>query len=198
MSTNTICRRCGRELTSEDLVQRFCPVCGEPAESAPPEPEAVLPEEEPERAVLEWIVEDGYAVCPVCRASYYADAAPAQCERCAANPDYAAVRWEMPVQDAVLWLVHRGSGEQIACTDGRMLGRLHTGCLQDDLYVSRHHATVLIQDGHTLVRDEDSGNGTRVNGERLQPRKAHVLSPGDVLALDEQLFDVTRAGGEPS
>ena len=90
-------------------------------------------------------------------------------------------------------LVHRSSGAKIQCVDGLRMGRLHTDCLRDDLYISRHHATILIRGGRTLVRDEGSGNGTKLNGIRLQPQKAHVLSFGDVLALDEQIFDVKPA-----
>lgn len=196
MSNEKICTRCGHELTAADFAEGFCLVCGEPA--APPEEfqaEAPVQEENAPAgpARLEWQLDGEYVLCPSCGASYYADEAPAQCERCAAAPQYEKTVWEMPSAGAPLLLVHRGSGQEIALADGLELGRLHTSCLQDDRYVSRHHATILVQDGSVLVRDEDSGNGTRVNGTRLQPRKAHPLRAGDVLALDEQCFEVRRA-----
>ena len=200
MSENALCRRCGRELSPADLELGYCPICGEPAEQetdaaggpAPGKPEEQTETVQPQ--CLDWLVEDEYVVCPLCRASYYKDEAPDQCERCALEPGYTDAVWQLPSREqAVVQLEHRGSGEKIQCVDGLRMGRLHTNCLRDDLYISRHHATILIRDGRTLVRDEGSGNGTKLNGVRLQPQKAHVLSFGDVLALDEQVFDVRPA-----
>jgi pSer/pThr/pTyr-binding forkhead associated (FHA) protein len=50
--------------------------------------------------------------------------------------------------------------------------------------VSRRHATVMVDDdGHASVRDENSTNGTFVNGDRVLPGVAVRLADGDVLRL---------------
>jgi pSer/pThr/pTyr-binding forkhead associated (FHA) protein len=50
--------------------------------------------------------------------------------------------------------------------------------------VSRRHATVTVDDGgHATIRDENSTNGTFVNGDRVLPGIAVRLADGDVVRL---------------
>ncbi len=50
--------------------------------------------------------------------------------------------------------------------------------------VSRRHATVIVDDaGHASIRDENSTNGTFVNGDRVLPGVAVRLADGDVVRL---------------
>jgi hypothetical protein len=50
--------------------------------------------------------------------------------------------------------------------------------------VSRRHATVIVDDdGHASIRDENSTNGTFVNGDRVLPGIAVRLADGDVVRL---------------
>ena len=50
--------------------------------------------------------------------------------------------------------------------------------------VSRRHATVTMDDdGHASIRDENSTNGTFVNGDRVLPGVAVRLADGDVVRL---------------
>jgi pSer/pThr/pTyr-binding forkhead associated (FHA) protein len=50
--------------------------------------------------------------------------------------------------------------------------------------VSRRHATVIVDDaGHASIRDEDSTNGTFVNGDRVLPGTAVRLADGDLVRL---------------
>jgi FHA domain len=62
-----------------------------------------------------------------------------------------------------------------------LLGR-HAGCdvVLPDPSVSRRHAWLTFRDGHWVLRDLDSTNGTCVNGERVE---RCVLAPGDRLRL---------------
>jgi pSer/pThr/pTyr-binding forkhead associated (FHA) protein len=50
----------------------------------------------------------------------------------------------------------------------------------DDPSVSRRHAIVLPRDGGTVILDDRSLNGVRVNGQRVM---AQTLRDGDVIAL---------------
>jgi len=50
--------------------------------------------------------------------------------------------------------------------------------------VSRRHATVTMDDdGHASIRDENSTNGTFVNGDRVLPGVGVRLADGDVVRL---------------
>ncbi len=49
--------------------------------------------------------------------------------------------------------------------------------------VSRHHCLLRRQNGHLLIADLESLNGTFINGHRLIPRREYVLRDGDRLVL---------------
>ncbi len=52
-----------------------------------------------------------------------------------------------------------------------------------DKGISRRHAEFVILDGQLHVRDLGSTNGTRLNGQLLQPRRPYRLREGDLLQL---------------
>jgi pSer/pThr/pTyr-binding forkhead associated (FHA) protein len=49
--------------------------------------------------------------------------------------------------------------------------------------VGRQHVRLLVQGGQVLVEDQDSTNGTFVNGARLSPRTPHPVNNGDEIRL---------------
>jgi pSer/pThr/pTyr-binding forkhead associated (FHA) protein len=60
----------------------------------------------------------------------------------------------------------------------------------EDLAVSRLHATVYRDDnGEYRVRDENSANGTTVNGQRITE---HVLQEGDEIVLGQTVLAFAR------
>ncbi|MFG2128309.1 FHA domain-containing protein [Streptomyces sp. NPDC048751] len=66
--------------------------------------------------------------------------------------------------------------ERQGCPDGEILERFHN--------LSRRHATVFVDpDGTGWIRDEDSTNGTFLDGRRLSPGSRVRLKPGDSLRL---------------
>ena len=61
--------------------------------------------------------------------------------------------------------------------------------------ISRHHAGFVIMDGHAVVCDLGSGNGTFVNERRIEEQR---LEPGDVIGIGGWLFVYqTRVGSPP-
>src|SRR4051794_5300056 len=92
----------------------------------------------------------------------------------------------MPAAAAAYLVVRRddGFGEVFPLTAGQRftLGRSATNrvVLKDDL-CSREHAEVTFSDGRWRIRDLDSLNGTKVNGERLDSE--WELAPGDQVHL---------------
>jgi hypothetical protein len=53
----------------------------------------------------------------------------------------------------------------------------------EDSPISRLHCTILDEDDHFAIRDEDSSNGTLVNGEKITPLESVRLHDGDTLDL---------------
>ncbi len=64
------------------------------------------------------------------------------------------------------------------------IGReLKNDLILDDPRVSRMHAILLKVDGSVILRDLESGNGTYVNGHRIQPNTDFKLKEGDQVKL---------------
>jgi len=53
----------------------------------------------------------------------------------------------------------------------------------EDSAISRLHCTILDEDDHFAIRDEDSTNGTLVNDEKLSPLESLMLQDGDVIDI---------------
>lgn len=56
---------------------------------------------------------------------------------------------------------------------------------RDDSVVSRLHCTILDLENHFKIKDEDSANGTFVNGTKLQPLNEVRLEDGDLIELGQ-------------
>jgi len=74
---------------------------------------------------------------------------------------------------------------------------------EDDSPISRLHCTILDEDDRLALRDEDSSNGTYVNGEQLRPLQAVTLHDGDIIDIAplerggvRLMFQLARADGE--
>jgi uncharacterized membrane protein YjgN (DUF898 family) len=63
---------------------------------------------------------------------------------------------------------------------GRTKGDLH---LPEYDRISAEHCLLERRDGHVVLRDLGSKNGTKVNGIYLDPKDARQLAPGDVIGL---------------
>jgi len=77
----------------------------------------------------------------------------------------------------------------------------------EDSAISRLHSTILDEDDHFAIRDEDSTNGTLVNGEKITPLESMRLHDGDTIDVAPiergglrflfQLADVTGEQPDP-
>lgn len=70
--------------------------------------------------------------------------------------------------------IHIGEKEKVIGKDAQHV----QVCMQQE-GISRIHARVVKKDGHCIIEDLNSTNGTWVNGKVLQPRKAYILKEGD-------------------
>jgi hypothetical protein len=74
---------------------------------------------------------------------------------------------------------------------------------EEDSPISRLHCTLLDEDDHFSIRDEDSSNGTFVNGEKLTPLQTVRLHDGDIMDIAplergglRLMFQLARIDGE--
>ncbi|MCI0514766.1 FHA domain-containing protein, partial [candidate division KSB1 bacterium] len=66
--------------------------------------------------------------------------------------------------------------------------------------ISRKHAMIVVQNGHYYLVDNNSRNGTYLNGSRLQVTRKHQLNDGDEIEIlgqdDTNVFRFLPAGGQ--
>jgi pSer/pThr/pTyr-binding forkhead associated (FHA) protein len=63
------------------------------------------------------------------------------------------------------------------------LGRVHADVLLPDPTVSRHHATLTVEEDSVWISDEGSTNGTYLNGSPVAPGDRRRVQDGDSLKL---------------
>jgi len=86
-------------------------------------------------------------------------------------------------QGARLLVITRGpgAGSRYSLESDTRIGRHpEAHILLDDVTVSRRHALVTVVDGHAVLTDQASLNGTYVAGERVD---SHLLSDGDEIQI---------------
>jgi pSer/pThr/pTyr-binding forkhead associated (FHA) protein len=94
-----------------------------------------------------------------------------------------------PISSAVLRLTFPTGNVEVPAGTTVLLGRdpaesLVAAAFAQYENVSRRHATVAVDDaGHASIRDENSTNGTFVNGDRVLPGISVRLADGDVVRL---------------
>ncbi len=143
--------------------------------------------------------------CPACNAEVKPD--DLICFTCGANlprrhpdedpPPPATVMQEYlrreersgAISSAVLRLAFDTGNVEVPAGTSLLLGRdpaesLVAAAFADFDNVSRRHATVTVDDaGRATIRDENSTNGTFVNGDRVLPGTAVRLADGDTVRL---------------
>jgi VWFA-related protein len=67
--------------------------------------------------------------------------------------------------------------------------------LDEDTSISRRHATITFENGAFYVTDENSSNGTGVDGKRLMPRTPTVLRDGSHIMLGKGTVLTFQASG---
>lgn len=211
------CRECGNPVSPTEVV---CHCCGEflldegatteaatgpgPAAARPEPPTAVSPAPDLPAAAAE-------RRCPRCRASV-ADARSLVCPQCLAclasgsvEPPAAAPTGRGAGGTTRLTLVFRTGTVEAVPGQSVLLGRdaelsPAAGTLSAYDNVSRRHATIgLGGDGGAWIRDENSTNGTFLDGRRLPPGDTADLADGVTVHLAADASARVRIiGGRPA
>ncbi len=93
---------------------------------------------------------------------------------------------------ATAYLVHNNQNIPITETPF-MMGKYNTTirlhyAIYDNNKVSRNHATILFDNGQYFVRDNQSRNGTTVNGKAILPLQPVALKDGDEIRLYDEVL----------
>ncbi|MDD6571737.1 MAG: DUF6382 domain-containing protein [Thermoflexaceae bacterium] len=88
-------------------------------------------------------------------------------------------------------LMNQGNGKDILLTDlpihvGNMSGDAE--CKIDNIMVSRNHAVLTMECGIYYVEDNDSTNGTFVNGSRIPPYEPIQIKEGDMVCFANEKY----------
>lgn len=99
---------------------------------------------------------------------------------------------ETPNQAKEAYFIHNGNKVAINHIPF-MVGKYNTSCqlhyaIYDNSKVSRSHATFLCENGQYFIRDNQSRNGTTLNGRALLPLQPAKLSDGDEIRLYDELL----------
>ena len=81
--------------------------------------------------------------------------------------------------------------DRLPCVIGRH--GMEADVFIDDVYVSRMHAQISVENEEVVVKDLYSGNGTYVNGRRLIPNEPKRLNNGDVITFAASLYRVVNS-----
>ena len=97
-----------------------------------------------------------------------------------------------PSEPKNAYFIHNGQKVIISQTPF-LVGKYNTTCrlhyaIYDNNKVSRSHATFLKENGQYFIRDNQSRNGTLLNGKALMPLKPTALKDGDEICLYDELL----------
>lgn len=98
-------------------------------------------------------------------------------------------------RDDILYLTDKKNGRRITVIQELVLGRqfMYDGWqVFTNPIVGRRHCEIAARNGRYYVTDLDSKNGTYVNNKRIPSFVPVLLSPGDILGIADQEFQVEK------
>lgn len=89
------------------------------------------------------------------------------------------------IREVAPLLLVMSPGQIITVHHGDTIGRDGIGgrILNQFSAISRHHATFKYYNGRWLIRDENSTNGTYINGNKIGPDKWYEIKEKDILSI---------------
>lgn len=116
------------------------------------------------------------------------------------DPGLASGTSGAPLPKLVGWLVtfsHNSSGDDFRLREGRNVIGSDDDCdiVLNHGSVSAKHAVIMFRDGRFQIRDNDSTNGTYVNGEDIFGKGALVIEGGESIRIGDSdciLYPIER------
>ena len=166
----------------------------EPKEAADAEPDSeAVTEPKPETPADQAPVQDSPAAPDAPDAP--AAPAPAAAAKPAADPSENEARkrpvLDIPELPKTHWLTHEGSGERVRIQGKRFVvgkSKYSNYQVRNTTTVSRSHALFHCEEDGCWIEDDNSRNGTFVNGERLAPGVRKRLCDGDSVRMSDEMF----------
>ncbi|MDR0344019.1 MAG: FHA domain-containing protein [Nocardiopsaceae bacterium] len=182
MATLT-CPGCSAPVKQDDLI---CFNCGAnlPRQHGAEAPPAPTIRQEYPRPAGGTAPAEGRASCPHC-GTPIPGPGRRNCSGCGRPVQYPSG----PISPVVLRLAFPNGNVDVPAGTSLVLGRdpeisLVAAAFADCENVSRRHATIIVSDsGEATIRDEQSTNGTFVNGDRVLPGTDARLADGDHVRL---------------
>ena len=91
------------------------------------------------------------------------------------------------------YLLRRKTGEKIYIPDTEFkIGKSQINAdytISENQVISRVHCIVRRKNGVTFIEDNNSTNGTFVDGQKLEPHKEQFLKVGSVVKLGDEEFE---------
>src|SRR5690606_11742992 len=82
------------------------------------------------------------------------------------------------------YLLHVHSGERFDIPEGEsVIGKQADISININSAISRKHAKVVVFDGTVTIEDVGSSNGTKLNGNKIEPHEPEQLMSGDVITF---------------
>ena len=91
----------------------------------------------------------------------------------------------------VAYIIQIRTGNEMAIMlDETLLGKSPDCdfCIPDNRAVSRHHASIIMDEGEYYIVDHNSTNATYLNGIKLDPGDEYRLCHGDGFVLADEPF----------
>lgn len=104
-------------------------------------------------------------------------------EFCEEVCDFAQYEYEPKMRATTIYLTDNDTGQKIQINETQFdIGRSYDTFIKIlDINISRKHATFFYENSFWFIRDNNSTNGTCVNGEKIEPYKNYQLLDNDII-----------------
>ncbi len=174
------CQKCGYE---NPLDNQFCENCGSQLSSL--QPVSNVP--------IAPVAGNNLTVCPSCRNQN--PPGSAFCENCGATLPKAATTpaklnpvYQRPSIQKIQRTLLLPDGSEIAINTKKSIGRLDLARCADPTkirWISRQQFEIFDENGAYYIEDEQSANGTKLNGTEIRQQGKQLLKDGDEIVVGD-------------
>jgi ribosomal protein L40E len=181
------CPKCGYE---NPLDNQFCEDCGSQLSSSLPA----------QNIPIASAGSGNLTVCSSCRnqnppGSVFCENCGASLPNTAAIPSPAPVQLQKPIVPKIQRMLVLPDGSEIAIESRKSIGRLDLTKFTDPTqirWISRQHFEIFQENGTYYIEDEQSANGTKLNGTEIRQQGKQLLKDKDEIIVGDAIKVVFR------